>query len=69
MSSRHLLIYLRSLRVKMKEKTWRKLKEFQISIPSMEIQDLTPNQIILLPVASLLWATSTISSSSVSSIS
>jgi hypothetical protein len=69
MSSRHLLVYLRSLRVKMKEKTRRKLKEFQISIPSMEIQNLTPNQIILLPAASLLWATLTISSSSVSSIS
>jgi hypothetical protein len=62
-------MYLRSLKVKMKKKTRKRLKEFQILIPSMEIQNLTPNPIILLPAASLLWATSTISSSSVSSIS
>jgi hypothetical protein len=61
-------MYLRSLRVKIRKKIWKRLKEFQISILSMEIQNLTPNPIILLPAASLLWATWTISSSSVSSI-
>jgi hypothetical protein len=46
-----------------------KEEEFQISIPSMEIQNLILSPIVLLLAASLLWATSTISSSSVSSIS
>jgi hypothetical protein len=62
MSSWHLLMYLRSLRVKMKKKTWKRLKEFLISIPSMEIPNLILSPIVLLLAASHLWATSTISS-------
>jgi hypothetical protein len=41
MSSQHLLLHLRSLKVKMKKKTRKKLKKFSILIPSMEI--LKPN--------------------------
>jgi hypothetical protein len=62
-------MYLRSLRVKMRKKTQRRLKELQILIPSTEIQNQILSPIVLLPAASLLWATSTISSLSVSSIS
>jgi hypothetical protein len=62
-------MYLRSLRVKMRKKTRRRLNEFQISIPSTEIQNQILSPIVLLPEASLPWATSMISSLSVSSIS
>jgi hypothetical protein len=62
MISRHLLIYLRSLRVKMKKKTRKRLREFLILILSMEIPNLILSPIVLLLVASHLWATSMISS-------
>jgi hypothetical protein len=62
MISRHLLIYLRSLRVKMKKKTRKRLREFLILILSMEIPNLILSPIVLLLAASHLWATSMISS-------
>jgi hypothetical protein len=46
----------------MKKKTRKRLKEFLILIPSMEIPNLILSPIVLLPAANLLWATSTISS-------
>jgi hypothetical protein len=57
-----LLLHLKSLKVKMKKKTWKRLKEFPILIPSMEIPNLILSPIVLLLAASRLWATSTISS-------
>jgi hypothetical protein len=55
-------MYLRSLKVKMKKKTRKRLKEFLILIPSMEIPNLILSPIVLILAASCLWATSTISS-------
>jgi predicted RNase H-like nuclease (RuvC/YqgF family) len=52
----------KSLKVKMKKKTRKRLKEFPILIPSMEIPNLILSPNVLLMAASRLWATSTISS-------